>query len=318
MNEKNTSKEQLGVLFRPGNLLKTFGSLAPGAAALLEIQNQIAGEELEKRINSVEEGLRLNARIHAMEAANPSPPPLNDWTIPVRKFMGRTVDLSIVYDSVFHPDQPAGKELILPIAHGCIVDDHEMLVCNEALLMMEEIAQQRNGRSVVIAGRAWHEFVANTVDQTTGLTICKLHAKDEVRWKQIEELWKRHGLGEIDEILPKEAVNYSVSSWMGQEVGFIHAGEAEDVMCGFLAFSARQFDSATISHFRKPRADALKTFVTGVLSGRILHVGSPVFTRGGELLGVISDTENYPSDAGRRAVVRTLLGHPRFTHARSK
>lgn len=285
---------------------------------MLEIQNQIAGEELEKRINSVEEGLRLNARIHAMEVANPSPQPLNDWTIPVREFMGRTVDLSIAYDSGFHPDQPPGRELILPIAHGCIMDDHEMLVCKEALLMMEEIAQQRNGKCVVMAGRAWHEYVADTVDSTTGLAICKLHAKDEVRWKLIEELWKNHGLGEIDEISPNYAVSYSVSSCMGQEVGFIHAGEAEDVMCGFLAFSARQFDTSSISHFRKPRADALKSFVTGVLSGRILRVGSPVFTRAGELIGLISDTENYPSDAGRRIVVRTLLGHPRFTLTQSK
>jgi hypothetical protein len=105
---------------------------------------------------------------------------------------------------------------------------------------------------------------------------------------------------------------------MGQEIGFIHAGEAEDVMCGHLAFSARQFDSTTISHFRNPRPGALKTLVTGVLAGRIVQVGSPVFTRNGELLGVISDTETYRSDAGRRAVIRSLIGNPHFKSDSSK
>jgi hypothetical protein len=316
MNKKTTSMEQLGLLFRPGNLLKTIGSLAPGASALIEIQNQIASEDLEKRINSVEQGMRLNALIHAIEDANPSLPPLNDWTIPVREFMSRTVDLAIAYDSGYHPEQTPGRDLILPIAHGCIVADHEMLVCQEALLIMDAIASQRNGKPIVLAGSAWHAFEVSVADPTTGLTVCKLKPKDEARWNQVGELWKSHGLGEIEEILPKESVKYSVSSWMGQDIGFIHAGEAEDVMCGFLAFSARQFDSSTISHFRKPRTDALKSIVTGVLSGRILRVGSPVFTRAGELIGVISETESYPSDAGRRAVVRTLLGHPRFTRAK--
>jgi hypothetical protein len=314
MNEKSTSKDHLGVVFRPLNLLKTAASQVPIASALLEVQNQIEGYEIEKRIDALETGMLLNAKVQAMETSNPSPPPpLNDWATPVGEFLGRTVDLSIVYDSGFHPGHHPGKELILPVAHGCIVDDHEMLVCKESLQLMEEIAQQRQGRCVVLAGRAWHEFIPGETDPTTGLSVCKMNAKDEARWKQIEELWKNHGLGVIDEILPKKPVKYSVASWMGQEVGFIHAGEAEDVMCGFIAFSARQFDSTAISHFRKPRPGALKTLVTGVLSGRIVRVGSPVFTRNGELLGVISDTENYPADAGRRAVVRSLLGHPRFT-----
>jgi hypothetical protein len=314
MNDKSTSKDHLGVLFHPANLLKTIASQVPIASALVEARNQIAGYEFGKRIDTLETGILLNAKIQAMEISNPSlPAPLHDWSLPVGEFMGRTVDLSIAYDSGFHPDQQTGKELILPIAHGCIVGDHELLVCKESLQLMEETAQQRKGRCVVLAGRAWHEFEPGEADSTTGLSVCRLNAKDEARWQQVEELWKNLGLGEIDEILPKELVKYSAASLMGQEVGFIHAGEAEDVMCGSLAFSARQFDSTTISHFRKPRPDALKTFVTGVLSGRILRIGSPVFTRCGDLLGVISDTENYPSDAGRRAVVRSLLGHPRFT-----
>jgi len=67
-----------------------------------------------------------------------------------------------------------------------------------------------------------------------------------------------------------------------------------------------------MSHFRETSDDGLKICVTGVLGGRILKAGSPVFSRDGSLLGVLSDTESYVSDAGRRAVIRSLIGHPRF------
>lgn len=77
--------------------------------------------------------------------------------------------------------------------------------------------------------------------------------------------------------------------------------------------SKYQFDKTAVSHFRNVSEDAIKTFVTGVLPGRILKAGSAVFAGDGALLGVVANTENYPSDAGRRAIVRSLLGHPRFT-----
>jgi hypothetical protein len=68
-----------------------------------------------------------------------------------------------------------------------------------------------------------------------------------------------------------------------------------------------------ISHFRNPKTDSLKAAVTGVLPGRVVYSGSPVFSRDGTLIGLLSDTENYSSDAGRRVVIRSLLGHSRFT-----
>jgi hypothetical protein len=76
--------------------------------------------------------------------------------------------------------------------------------------------------------------------------------------------------------------------------------------------SQAQFDTSVISHFKRPRAGAVKAFVTDVLPGRILWTGSPVFNRYGTLLGIIANTENYKSDAGRRAVVKSLLGHSYF------
>ena len=106
-------------------------------------------------------------------------------------------------------------------------------------------------------------------------------------------------------------VRASVYPWVGQDVGFVHTGEATDVWHD--GISKFQFDKTAISHFRDLFHDGLKTFVTGVLPGRILKAGSAVFAGDSTLVGVIADTESYPSDAGRRAGRRSLLGHPRFT-----
>ena len=99
---------------------------------------------------------------------------------------------------------------------------------------------------------------------------------------------------------------------MGQEIGFIHSGEAVDAMARERSSSPMQFDSSVISHFRQPTQKSMKTFVTRVLPRRILRPGSPAFGRDGTLLGILSGTDSYPSDAGRRAFGRSLLGHPRF------
>jgi len=44
----------------------------------------------------------------------------------------------------------------------------------------------------------------------------------------------------------------------------------------------------------------------------IKQVGSAVFSRNGTLLGIISGVEKYEYDAGRRAIVKSLLGMPRL------
>ena len=43
-----------------------------------------------------------------------------------------------------------------------------------------------------------------------------------------------------------------------------------------------------------------------------------MFSRDGTLVGIISGVEKYEYDAGRRAVVKTLLGFPRFTAPKLK
>jgi hypothetical protein len=107
------------------------------------------------------------------------------------------------------------------------------------------------------------------------------------------------------------SVSASIYPWIGQDVGFVYTGEGEDIFCG--GISKFQFHKTSISHFREPRKDGIKTFVTAVLPARFLRAGSPAFGGDGTLVGIIADSEHYPSDAGRRAIVRSLLGHPRFT-----
>jgi len=83
-------------------------------------------------------------------------------------------------------------------------------------------------------------------------------------------------------------------------------------------FSHVEFGTSVISHFKLPKRSSLKVFVTSVFPGRIKQVGSAVFSRDGSLLGIISGVEKYEYDAGRRAVVKTLLGFPKFTKPKLK
>jgi hypothetical protein len=52
-----TPREQLGILIRPNNLLKTVGTLIPLSSPLVEMQNQIEGAQLDQRLKQVETGL---------------------------------------------------------------------------------------------------------------------------------------------------------------------------------------------------------------------------------------------------------------------
>ncbi|TAE89682.1 MAG: hypothetical protein EAZ81_12365 [Verrucomicrobia bacterium] len=314
MRNETTSREKLVVILDPPNLAKSLGSLIPCASVLSEMSNQLQSYEIEKRINSVEEGLRLNAQIHAMEAANPpQSPSLGDWTRAAAEFTRRTVDVAVVYDGGFHAESRKGKEWVQPCAHACIIGDREIVICNEAFDFAQKVAEETRGRIVVLVGMAWYGIESSPVKSAVGLRVLSLSDRDETRWSKLKQKLRKHGLNELQEVNFSAPMEYSTSAWVGQEMGFVHSGEATDVMSGFESFTMRQFDTATISHFRRPQSDDLKVAVTGVLPGRILLVGSPVFSREGKLIGLISDTESYPSDAGRRAVVRTLLGHPRFT-----
>lgn len=317
--KKPSPREKLGVLFRPGNLAKSIGSQIPFASAGVEMANQLAGYEVEQRLESVESEVKAAAQLRELERTAPkSPPPLLDWSVPVAEYSQRIVSIAVVYDGSFHSSAQRGRELIQPVAHACIIGEHEILTCMEALELGRAVADHKHGRVIVLAGMAWYDFSSAPADDASGLCIGRLTQRDEEKWRENVQSWQKHGLGELDGDLITTPIRFTVSAWMGQEVGFIHSGEAEDVMRGLQEFTKMQFDVSVISHFRVPKNDALKVFVTGVLPGRVLRVGTPVFSRDGTLLGVLSETESYESDAGRRAVVRCLLPHPRFMAALKK
>lgn len=315
----DSMRQQAGILFKPKNLLKTIAAQFPIASIATDMMDQIEGHETDLRIESLEAEVKSLAKLHEMEDAAPkTPAPIHDWSIPTSEFLRRTVHLAVAYDGGFHSPERRGRELLQPIAHACIIGEREILTCKEAMDLARYAAEHKNGRIIILAGMARYDFNADPVNELSGLCVCRLTKRDEEEWREAVRSWKKHGLGELEHDLVAAPVRHSVSPWMGQEVGFIHSGEAQDVLRGRSEFAKLQFDAGTISHFRRPKRDAFKVFVTGILGGRILQTGSAVFSRDGTLLGILSDTEHYQSDAGRRAVVRGLLGHPRFTKFKKK
>ncbi len=311
--KKPSPREKLGVLLRPANLVKTIGSQIPLASAGVEMANQLAGFEVEQRLESLEAEVKQASRLRELEQAAPeSLPPLQDWSLPVAEYLQRTISIAVAYDGGFHSRAQRGRELVQPVGHACIIGNHEFLTCNEALALGRDVAEHKHGKIVILAGMAWYDFDPEPTDKGSSLSICRLTRRDDEKWSESVKSWQEHGLGELDDEPIATPIRHTVSPWMGQEVGFVHSGEAEDVLRSRREFSKLQFDVNVISHFRRPKNDALKVFVTGVLLGRVVHAGAGVFSRDGTLLGILSDTESYESDVGRRAVVRSLLGHPRF------
>jgi len=308
-----TSRQQLGILLKPSNLVKTVGSIAPFSSPFVEMQNQLEGAKVDRRLTRVEGDLHSLSERHKLEqSASTAPLQVQDWPFSASEYFRRSCDIAVVYDGGIHSKRQSGHELILPVCHACLIGNNEALTCKEALQTAKAVATYKHGRMVIISGGAWHDFEAEEPDKLAGLSVCKLSPKDEKRWSEFSQILTGHGLPAPVENLPG-VVRSSVMPWVGQEVAFLHSGEAEDATIDLGSYSPLQFDSTTVSHFRRLETDAVKTFVTGVLPGRVTRAGAGVFSRDGTLLGIFSDTESLKSDAGRRGVVRSLLGHPRFT-----
>ena len=306
-------KKQAGILFKPMNLFKTLAGQIPVASIATDLIGQIEDHETDVRIEKLEANVAAFEALKAAEKAAPkTPPPFHDWSISAGEYVRRTIELLVVYDSGFHGDAEPGRDLYHAVGHGCIFSDKEVLTCKEALETAREGAAYKRGRVMISCGAAWYECDFSDPDKNTGLCIGQITKRDEEKWEEYSKIWEKSGLGALPEGLPSGSLAFSATPWIGQEIGFVHSGEAENVIRG-TELSKVQFDTGTVSHFRRPTSDGLKTFVSGVLGGRILKAGSPVFGRDRRLLGILSDTESYESDSGRRAVVRGLLGHPRFT-----
>jgi hypothetical protein len=316
MSTKKSLKDQARVLLEPKNLLKSVASQFPVASIFTGMIDQIEESEAGERFDKIEAEMAAWIKSSHKHAINPqSSKSVHDWPHSVAEYVRRTVEITIVYDGVYHSEDQRGRELILSVGHGCLISDLEVIANKETLEMARDIATARNGRTIIQIGTGgWYSFQVEHDCEASALRVCKLTSRDEEKWKRLSTKWLENDLGDLEDGLIKKPVAYSITPWMGQEVGFLHTGEAENVLRGKISMFRLQFDTSVISHFRglKEEDDTFLSFVTGVLPGRILHAGSPVFSREGLLMGIIADTESYTSDNGRRAVIRSLLGHPRF------
>jgi hypothetical protein len=309
-----TSGQQLGILLKPRNLFRTVASAVPGSGALLEIQAQLDGAKIDQRIEDLREvDGELRLKLQKLETNSKEPPPAHDWPKAVYDYLLRVVDFTIVHSAGTPSSGKDEERYYLPVTHDFFIGPNKVLTCVEALEVAREVASAKSGRLIITAGYRQYAFESEHVDDISGLVACNLTNCNY----QFEEEIKASFTPEVAALFIKEPletpISASLTPWIGQEIGFIHTGEADDVK-SLGGMTNHQFDVAAISHFRKPKKDSAKSFVTGVLPGRVMRSGSPVFNRAGQLLGVIADTESYPSDAGRRAIVKTLLGHPLFSY----
>lgn len=309
--KQTSSRADLAALIRPGNLLKTISSLVPGTAAFAQMLDQIEGERVEKRLTSLE--ARREQEIKRLEQANPPPPPtIQDWSYAASQLMNCTAELTVFYDAAADPIPQPGRRVFLTVAHACIFDEKTIVTATSAIEFAVSVAKHKRGVVMLVAGFAHYHIALDKRADILGVSVCRILGRDEAEWRKVEETWKSHGLDPIQADLPKNPPKFTVTPWIGQEIGFLHTGEAENIMRDF-RLTPLQFSTSAISHFRRPSDVGLKVFVTGVLGSRFLGLGSPVFSRDATLLGVVAGDESYTSDGGRRAIVNSLLGHPQFT-----
>lgn len=311
---KRSSRSDAGILLRPRNLLKTVASFVPGASAFAEALGQLESEQVEQRVGDLESWRNL----HNLEAANPTPPPEPlDWPAAVAEFHSRTVDLCVFYDGSFEHPSKRGKELFLHVAHACLVNASHIVTTTEALHLARDVAADRDGRIVLVVGMRYFGIDPHKSKDHVSLSVCPIGPRDTEHDEKLALFWREEGVEPPQFLMPTKQVPHTLTPWLGTEVGFLHAGEAEDAIRPD-RMSRMQFDTTVISHFRGPTRDVLKAAVTGVLGGRFQYRGSPVFTRSGVLAGCLAESTNYESDAGRRAVIYGLLGHPFFTPSMRK
>jgi hypothetical protein len=311
-----SSKEDIKTIFHPKNILKTIASQFPGISAGVEIQNQIDGKRVERRVSALEAGkVHLIAKLQRLEATvvKTPPPTFVEWPLAVGEYMKRNVELAIEHTP---PDEPR-HEYIQSVANGCLVGDDYVLTCSEALNLAWKVANHKRGKVIALLGMCRYDFEPEPVDPATGLVLCKLTTRNEKSYQRTREIFKQQDVDFFVEPPVKEVPKWTITPWQGQECGFIVPSDSEDSM-RLMELTPSDFGTTVISHFRLPKEDALKVFVTAPYGGRIRGYGSAVFSRDATLLGIISGVEKYEYDAGRRAVVKTLLGFPRFTKPKLK
>lgn len=193
---QKTSLQQLGILFKSKNILRTVASVVPGAGALLEIQSQLDGAALDDRVTSLEEvDLSVQAKVAQLESSQPKPPVQDsNWPAAAADYLRRVVDFAVVYDGKVDPTPRPGREVFLTVAHGCFVGPKTVLTCVEAINTASDVANYKRGRVAIIAGFSWYEFELETTDKWSGIVTCKITQRDERRYSLTKARMKKAGL----------------------------------------------------------------------------------------------------------------------------
>jgi len=312
MDNSRAKWEIIRKLARPKSLAKTVLSAVPYAGPVKEVMSQLDGIKTEGRLAQLQgEAIAIKDRLAEVEKLKKrNPPPLLEWPHAAAEFVKRTITVIAVYDD-------HGIELFKPLVHGCIISENLVITCVEALRFAQNVTEMHKGRMLIACGLAWYEFELDEIDEGSGLVTCRLTKQDPKNLQERQKHAERGGLfDEMSEPI-KTKVKADLAVFIGHEIGMLHTGEAQDVSL-LHAFTALQFDTSTVSHFRPTKETGLRSFVSGVLPGRITMLGIPIFTRNASLVGFVSDTESYASDAGRRAIIRSLLLHPVFAYLLKK
>lgn len=261
-----TSKGQIATLLRLKNLLKSFGSLVPGASVPLEMMNQIDGERVDARIGQAEAQIKELAQTQGAlaQALAPSegaaakserPAGIRDWSEAAAEFMPRSTFVAVVFDGGFHDPRFAGKERFNVVGHGTLIGPAEVLTCREVMDLVTGVTSHKGGRGVAIVGMAWYEFEAAPIDDASGLCVLKLTRRDEKKWSYFQGALSKLEVPLLIDAVPSIApVKYSVMPWIGHEVAFLHTGEAENAS-SLLTFEhlhsmLRRFRTSWESHLK--------------------------------------------------------------------
>ena len=181
---QTTSLQQLGILLRPKNLLRTVASAAPGAGAFLEIQDQLHGAKLDQRVDVLEEThISLQTKLSELEKLQPKTATRDpDWSVATADYIRRIVDIAVIYDGAADSPPRPGRRLFLTVAHGCFVGPQAVLTCVEATDLASSVANHKDGQLEIIAGFSRYQFQIEPVDKLSGLVICKLTQRDDERY----------------------------------------------------------------------------------------------------------------------------------------
>jgi hypothetical protein len=313
MKAKPTFIQQLKVVAKPKNILRTIGASFPGSAQAMEMINQIEGEEVKQGMARLrDKDLEIQAKLLKLEQVGSSTPPKpSTWAGAAAQFAHRLVTFVVSYDRERTLGQAERKEFVVPVGHGCFVDAGQVLTCVEVLESAQRFAKEKHGRLLIVGGYFRYTFEAGEAEEYSGLVICRIGKPEEESKKFAQQIEAIRG-PQIPVWEPDQSVvKSSTSPWFGDAVGFIHMGEASDVWTSDSCYD-HQFELSWISYFRKPSDFAFKSFVTSVLSSSLVYAGSPVFTQEGILIGIISAAEKLESELGPRAVVKSLLGTGKF------